>query len=266
MATSKEILDELEDRLGDVAQSAWSGAKSVFLFLFLGGWSSLWGLVLLLSWAFGWATGMALGGGILAATLLTVVGTRLWRRWQLAQRAEQELVARARLEGLKLDRNVEEVLQTFDVTYRRARAMLEDARERDPPLATDAELRLDNVREKLFAVAKAKTELLRDLRKLGRRARLEVVRETIEEARDDITARQREAEAIAADAHRLTERLSEVRKLSAGTEEATDDTGLKDVLEELDRTAKAYKEIDEVENETRRKLAEMRARQAQRQG
>ena len=186
------------------------------------------------------------------------------RRAKLRARAKQELVARARFDALRIDRNVEEVFEAFDRTYERIGRDLVDVRGVDAGLASRVSEQLDATRERLYATARSKSLILRDLRRYGSRARTRAVKSAAQSARDDATLRQAEIERMLGDVDRLAGRLQEVMLLNSGSRaDKAAGRELEGVMSDLDRTVAAYEQIDALENETERRVAQLRARQPQ---
>ncbi len=257
------MVDDLEGRIEFAAAGVWERLKRVFAVLFLAGWTFGWSFLLLMGYLFSAPTLMAVSGGAIAVGLLAGLVRRLTRRRRLERRAEHELIAKAKLEGVKLDRNIHEVLSAFDACYVQIKSTLEEPELAQETIAVDAAVDLDVVRDRLFHTAETKAKLLRELRKLGRSSSSSVVKQSVEDVRHAVVARQREAEQITQDAQRLLSRLEDVRRLTGGPDKAHARGKLEAVLQELDLTAKAYEEIEDAETAEARKLRALRAQQAQ---
>ncbi len=257
------MVDDLEGRIEFAAAGVWERMKRVFAVLFLAGWTFGWGFLLLMGYLFTAPTLMAVSGGAIAIGLLAGLVRRMTRRRRLERRAEDELVAKAKLEGVKLDRNIHGVLEAFDACYVQIKSTLEEPELAQETIAVDAAVDLEAVRDRLFHVAETKAKMLREVRKLGRGSGSSVVKASIDDARRAVVARQQEAEQITKDAQRLLSRLEDVRRLSAGPDKAQARGKLEAVLTELDRTAKAYEEIEQAETAEERKLRALRAQQSQ---
>lgn len=253
------MVDDLEGRIEFAASGIWDRIKSVFAVLFLTGWTLGWAFLLLMGYLFGAPTLMAVSGGAIGVGFLIGLVRRLTRRRRLERRAEDELIAKAKLEGVKLDRNIYAVLQAFDACYVQIKSTLEEPELAEDTVAVDAAVDLEAVRDRLFHTAETKAVMLRELRKLGRGSSSSVVKGSIEDAKRAVEDRQREAENITRDAQQLLKRLEEVRRLTAGPNKAEARGQLEAVLTELDRTANAYKEIEEAETAEERKLRALRA-------
>ncbi|MFO0725144.1 MAG: hypothetical protein U1E65_15290 [Myxococcota bacterium] len=170
-----------------------------------------------------------------AAVVAFVIAGRA-RHHRLVRAAERRLVARAELEGVRLHRSAEAVLTAFDLSYERALDMLASGELKT--VASDVRTDLDRVREHLFDVIRRESEAQVALRKLDRVRQVASVQEIVKDSRASADRLAEEANQITADTHRLVDRLSEVRRLSSGKE------SLDRVLEDLDRTARAYQEIE----------------------
>jgi hypothetical protein len=171
-----------------------------------------------------------------------VVG-RTARRWALKRRARRSLTARARLDGMSLNRDAEAVLGAFDHSYQRAVALLESPQLQG--IEDDARRSLDRVRNQLYDVITAEMRLRRDAKGLRRLRGVDAVTHALTEAEQQMRALHDESDRIAQDAQRLADRLDRVRQLAAGPAPTADaHEGLSRVLEDLDRTATAYEEIE----------------------
>lgn len=255
------MLNRLEDQLEDAARNVWEGARSVLQILLLAGWSGLWLLLLLIGSGLGLVGLQWASAGVLVATALGVFARHVVRRRRLEAKAGRELLARAQLENIRLDRNMADVLRAFDLSYGEATYLLETHALLDEGIRSNARRDLDRIREHLWSAAVDKTVILRNLRRMGRGSEVGAVRAALEDARDAATQRQRQAEQILSDARALNGRLLELRQLSSGEGRAVEQARgeLREVISELDRTAQAYQEIEAAENETERKLRALRA-------
>lgn len=253
------MADRIEDRIEDVARTVAKGAGSVLSVVALVGWMGLWLILALVGWIFTWPTMTAVSAAIVALTLIATIVRRASRRRKLARQAENELVARARLEQVKLDRDLEDVLRAFDLSHKRVHEILERGDVIEESMAIEAAVDLQRVREHLFVLAKEKASLLRDLKGLGRSSRVEAVSAAIDDLRRRIGEKQREAERIAQQTQLLSERLIEVGALSSSATASVPERELTKILADLDHTAKAYREIEQAETETARRLRAARA-------
>lgn len=252
--------DRIEDRIEDVARTVVKGAGDVLAWVAFSAWMAIWLLVALVGWIFTLPTVTAIGASVAAATILIGLIRRSVKRRRLERRAEKELIARAQLERVKIDRDLQDTLRAFDLAYKRVTEILEAGDRVEETLAVEAAVDLERVRNHLFEVARVKTSLIADLKALGRSSRVGAVSNAIDDLRARISDRQREAERITRDTQQLAQRLVEVSALapkSLAAEQPHNE--LSKILGELDRTAKAYKEIEEAETEAVRKLRAARA-------
>lgn len=259
---SDRIGERIEQEIEDAAHTLLSGASRVLVLAALIAWLGLWGLVGVIGLVFDLPTVATVGASAMGCTLIAWLARRVVKKRRLEGRARRELVARCALEGLRIDRELEGALRAFDLSYRRASEILESDSRIEEDLAVSAAVDLEHLRDHVFRLAREKCDLTRDLKGLGRPSRVAAVSTALEELRAQIRVRQGEAERIANDVHQLAVRLREVRALapSAAGEESSGE--LSRIFEELDRTAAAYREIEEAEDEVARRL---RARRASRE-
>jgi methyl-accepting chemotaxis protein len=253
------VSDKIEEKIEDAAHVLWEGARSIVAIAAFGGWMAIWLLLVLIGWLFSFPTLLMVSSGMVALTLTALGVQRTVRRRKLEKRAERELVARAQLTGLRLDRNMDSVLRGFDLSYRNVREVIEQNDRIEETLAVDAAVDLERVREHLFDLAKGKSRIVRDLKALGRSTRVESVAATADDLKRRAADHQRQAEQIAKDVQQLSERLHELSRLAAGQSRAGEGGELAKVLSDLDRTAAAYREIEEAEDETARRIRALRA-------
>lgn len=252
----RSLVEEWEDKLDVTARGIASGARKLVLTLLLLGWSGFWAVLTLIGWIFSLPALLTTGGAVLSATFVGVLVTRAVRRRRLAERAESELIARAELDRLALDRPLGAILGDFDVSYRRARQMLETSEMIDEGLAVEAGVDLERVREHLYDVARRSAATRADLRSLER-ARSKS--DTVAELRRELAERHAEAEQIAKDCFQLSKRLTEIRAMGVGQNDASTGRALEQVIQELDRTSAAYREIEAAETEVQRRVRQARA-------
>lgn len=256
------MLDDLGDRIEDAAESIGARLLRILGGLVVLGWSGFWAFLLLLGYLFTAPVLMGVSGAALVLGIVTVLVRGAMRKNRLARRAEHELVARAKLEGVKLDRNITAVLEAFDVTYNQVRRQLEQQKTLEETVVVDANLDLERVRERMFDTAVTKSELVRDARRLSRSSSSAVVRTSLDDAKAAVAEQQREAERITAEVQQLYDRLDQVRQAS-GDNAARDKSRLEQILTDLDTTARAYAEIEAAETDEERKLRALRAARTQ---
>src|SRR5262249_17466131 len=156
------------------------------------------------------------GAGVAGVTLLGAGTRRFVRRSRLKKRAETELIARAELNQLRVDRDLQDVMRAFDLSYKRGREIFEAGDRGGETLAVEAAVDLERVREHLYEVAQTKAGLIADLRALRRGSRVEALASAGDDLKKRAADRQREAERIATDTQQLAQRLVEVSSLLPG--------------------------------------------------
>jgi hypothetical protein len=238
-------MDSLEARLDALLRGVLASAKSTILALLLAGWSGLWLLVLVGGLAFAVQALIVAGGGVLAATWGSLGLRALLGRRRLVRRARRELMAQLRLEGRHraLDAELRATLTAFDATYARALGLLEAGPLLDSRLMTSAQTELERVRARVHAAAVGKVEQLAHLGRLSTDGHRPAVAQALEDARRAAREHQAEADELLGTTRDLAERLAEVRRLARPDGRAA----LVDVLEALDRTRSAYREIEAAE-------------------
>jgi hypothetical protein len=234
------MFEDLERFLAE----AWTKVRGVLLVLAVSGWSILWLLVLGFGWLFSIEALIGVSIGMLGLTGGGVVTMQALGRRARRRLARRSLVARADLERLRLAPELRATLESFDVSHKNVRGLLED------PAIDGASLRptlAENVsaaRERLYQITREENELRADLARLQRVQSTGAVGATIEETRARIQRLQREAEQIAVDMQKLSSRLGEVRALANDTDRtAPEQAALEKAIEDADRIAAAYREI-----------------------
>lgn len=249
----------MPERAEDIAREAFGKVQSIIFWILTSVWTVGWVVVAALGQALEVAFMTELGLGVLGATAVTWIGARTARRLVLGRRARTSLRARARLERLLLNRDADAVLGAFDHSYQRALALLESPQLSG--IASDARRNLGRVRDQIYDVVSTEMRLRREAKSLRRLRAVGAVHSALGEAEEQMRALHQESDRIAQDTQRLADRLDRVRQLAAGPAPAVEaNDGLERVLQDLDRTATAYEEIERERLES----AEARAERMQR--
>jgi hypothetical protein len=251
------VAEELFETTKGVVEETWPTFKRWLKYLLLSGWSVLWLLVLGIGWLVGSSTVMLVPGVVLGLTAVTVGYRSYAHKKRLESRARASLVARSQLNRLRLDRPMQAALSAFDHHYGRVQKQLAvpDLAEIDTGLKIEADI--ERARDHLYDLAETESRLREELASLKGARNVPSVSAAREEIRAQIVTVQKQGDKVALDVQKLSERLSTLRFLSSGSEPDAKQRTLEDVMEDLDRTAAAYQEIEED------RLAKMRARAAQ---
>jgi hypothetical protein len=252
-----QVADDLFESTKGAVEDAWPTVRHWLSVVMLAGWSAFWLLILGIGYLVGWPPMLFAPLIVLALTFTTVAYRRHRRKKRLAARAKVSLVARAQLRQLKLERPMQAALSAFDHHYARVHRQLSapDLAQIDIGLKIEAEL--ERARDLMFDLAVTESQLHEELNGLRGARSVSSVVSARDELRNQITGVGREADKVALDVQKIGERLGAMKQLSGGNEPAIKQRSLEDVLEDLDRTAAAYKEIDED------RLERMRAKAAQ---
>lgn len=226
----------MADRPDDIAKEVIAQVRAVFLLLLKGGFLIACLSVAALGTLFQ-STGLVAGGlGAFGLGLSAFIVSARVGKLRLRRAAEVKLLARAELDGLRIGKDAEAVLTAFDVCYVRALELL--AAPDFTAVALDMRDDLSRVREHLYEVVRREVDYRSGLRRLDHVKQVEAVRLIGDDSRATADRLAAEANRIAADTHKIVDRLGEVRRLSDGRET------LDKVIEDLDRTARAYQEIE----------------------
>lgn len=250
----------MPEAIEDTLHRAGSKLRTVLLWLLFSGWSLLWGTVAAVGWAADLGGLLKAGLGVLGATFAGILGYRFTARRRLKAMAQSSLVAKAKLEGLELDRETESILRLFDLAHAGVQQRLGQGSLGEIELETTVAANMDRAREHLYRLSAAEASLRRDLRTLETMRTMDPVSTAVASTRRQIEQIDREARDIVRDAQKVSERLGEVRRLldgpSAGAETKRQ---LEEAVAELDATAAAYREIDATSLEAaERRVQELR--------
>jgi hypothetical protein len=250
---------ELEEKMRETTQAVGRFVKG----LLFAGWLLGWGAVAAIGWAASIQWMLGAGIGIAGASVLGLIGQRAARKSRLQRLAKTSLVAKAELEGLRLDRETSSVLGLFDLAYQSAMDRLADPEVLRADLGIDVMSNLDRARDHLYKLTSVEVKLRLDLRQMTALASSSSVASAADELRAQIAEIDREANSIAGDAQKLSARVTEVHRLIGSGQKTEETRGrLQDALRELDVTASAYKEIDDSSLEA----AQRRVQQLRKQG
>ncbi len=251
----------MPERAEDIAREAFGKMQSVIFWILSGVWTLAWLVVAGMGAALDSPALTEVGLTVLGASAVLWIGARTARRLVLGRRARTSLRARARLERMALNRDADGVLGAFDHSYQRALALLDS-----PQLsgvADDARRNLGRVRDQIYDVVSTEMRLRREAKSLRRLRAVGAVHSALGEAEEQMRALHQESDRIAQDTQRLADRLDRVRQLAAGPAPAAEaNDGLERVLQDLDRTATAYEEIERERLESAEERAERRQRAA----
>lgn len=240
-----QVADDLYQTTKEVVEDTWPTVKSFISVLLLGGWSIFLVLLLGIGYLISWPPMVIAPTVLLALTFITVSYRRWAKQKRLAARARVSLVARAQHRGLRLERPMQAALTAFDHHSSRIQRQLAapDLAQIDTGLKIEAEV--ERARDHIFELALTESQLRRELESLKGARNVASVSGAREELKSQLAGVAREADKVALDVQKISERLSAMKQLSGGSEPAVKQRSLDDVLEDLDRTAAAYKEIDE---------------------
>lgn len=222
----------MAERPDDIAKEVIAQVRAVFLLLLKGGFLIACLSVAALGTLFQ-STGLVAAFGLGLSAF--IVSARV-NKVRLKRAAEVKLLARAELDGLRIGKDAEAVLTAFDVCYVRALELL--SAPDFTAVALDMKDDLSRVREHLYEVVRREVDYRTGLRRLDHVKQVEAVRMIGDDSRATADRLAAEANRIATDTHKIVDRLGEVRRLSDGRET------LDKVIEDLDRTARAYQEIE----------------------
>jgi hypothetical protein len=240
-----ELAEEIYERSRDVAAETMPKVRRWLKFFLLMGWSFAWLALLVVGALLGYAPLVAVPAGIVAVTWLGA-GVVHWRgRRRLRLLAEQSLLARAQLEGVNVGRRMAGALTAFDLQHRRVQELLKQPGLGGLEAALRIEADVSTARDLVFDLAKAEARLLKEFASLRGSRSVPSVEASRKELKAEIDATTAKADKVAGDVQRLAERLGNLRSLSGSADTAARERSLEDVLEDLDRTASAYREIDD---------------------
>lgn len=252
-----DVAEELFETTKGVVEDTWPTFKRWMKYLLLSGWSLFWLVILGIGYLVSWAPMMITPAVVLALTAVTVTYSSHKRKKALEARAKVSLVARSQRDRLKLDRPMQAALSAFDHHYGRVHRQLSAPGMNEIEIGLKVEADIERARDHLFDLAETESRLRLELNSLKGARNVPSVSAAREEIRQQIQSVQQQGDKVALDVQKLSERLGNMRVLSGGMEPAIKQRTLEDVMEDLDRTAAAYQEIDED------RLAKMRARAAQ---
>lgn len=256
----------MPERAEDIAREAFGKVGNVLFWILFWVWTVAWGAIAGVGALLEVPMAFQIGVGVAGGSAVVLGGGRLVRRWMLKSQAKTSLLARARLEGLRLNRDAEAVLGAFDHSYQRALGLL--AMPDLAAMGTEARHNLDRVRAQIYDLVSTEMRLRLDAKKLRKLRTVGAVSSVLDDAQQQMRALHVESDKIAQDTQRLADRLDRVRQLSAGPTRGSEASeGIARVLEDLDHTASAYEEIERERLESAEERAErlLRARRAQHQ-
>lgn len=228
---------------------SWRQARDALLVLSLGAWVAMSIVIALAGWATRSTLHQSFGLGLLALGLVVAGGTWVSRRWRLRHHAGWSLQARADLEGLELDENVDATLMVFDLATSRIRALLADPALADVVDAEAVNRELQTSGEELFELGRRSVALRADHDRLKRQAQTPVV-ESAKSANQEERARIDVASTrIAEELQALQSNIEATRTLArsaSGSEDAIQ--RLAEARREIDAGAAAIKEIARLNN------------------
>ncbi len=249
---------DLEEKMRETTQAVGQVIKKIVF----AGWLLGWGAVTLIGWAMGAPWIMGTGVAVAGASVAGVFAQRVAKRNRLKRLAATSLVAKAELDGLRLNRETESVLGLFDLAYQSAMDRLADPEVLRADLGIDVMSNLDRARDHLYKLTSVEVKLRKDLRTMTELANSSSVATAAEELRNQIAEIDREAGSIADDAQKLSARITEVHRLIGAGQRTEETRGrLQDALRDLDITASAYKEIDDSSLEAARRRVEQLRKQ-----
>jgi hypothetical protein len=243
-----KVVDALERAGRDLARNVWPGVRdfleTLLLFLWMGAWLTVAGLGHL----FSIEPMVSWGLGVSAVSGVGFVAARTLRRRRLRREAATSLVARARLERLRLTAEMEAIFVAFDQGYRSVRAQLVGAGASQRELGLGVLKQIDESRDHVFSLAVREKELVREVAELRGHERTASIQGATLRLDERIRAVRREADDVAETVQKLSDRIGKLGDLSRGElPSAEQQRQLSALLEDLDRTEAAYREIDEAE-------------------
>jgi len=256
----------MPERAEDIAREAFGKVRDVLFWILFWSWTLGWLAIGGLGSVIGSPDVFHAGMAMAAGSAVVLGGGRLTRRLVLTSRAKTSLIARARLESLRLNRDAEAVLGAFDHSYERALGLL--GAPEIAGVAAEARHNRGRVREQIYDLISTEMRLRLDAKKLRRLRTVGAVSSALGDAEQQMRALHNESDTIAQDTQRLADRLDRVRQLAAGPSRSTEaQDGIARVLEDLDQTASAYEEIERERLESDEARAErlLKARRPQAQ-
>ncbi|MCK6545813.1 hypothetical protein L6R52_08090 [Myxococcota bacterium] len=242
------MVDALERAGRDLARNVWPGVRDFLETLLLFLWTGAWLTVAGLGHLFSIDAMVTWGIGVAAVSGAGFVTARVLRRRRMRREAATSLVARARLERLRLSSEMEAIFVAFDQGYRSVRAQLVGAGASQRELGTNVLKQIDESRDHVFSLAVRERELVRELDELRRHDRTAAIQGATVRLDERIRDLRREADDVADTVQKLSDRIGKLGDLSRGElPSAEQQRQLTALLEDLDRTEAAYREIDEAE-------------------
>jgi hypothetical protein len=235
-------LETLHHEAREAGRNFVDGARTVVFGFIFSSWLFIWLLVAVGGWALGVPVLLEAGLGVAGASTVILGASRFRRRRRLARAARWSALARARLERVGLGREIEAVLRAYDLAAERCRLALEQ-----PELKAQANLRVvfERSLDRLVELAREDGRLRGAMRRMRRIDDLGSTRAALDDAEKALAKVRSEADAIAQDAQRVGERLTDLTQLGAGETELSAGQSLAESVTELDRTRAAYRELEE---------------------
>lgn len=255
-------MDPIERVVRDVGRNVWPPLKDLLETLGFLAWTGIWAAVAGVGWLFSYAPMINTGLAMIALSLLGAGVVRFRRRRRLRKAARTSLVARARLDRLRLPSEIEAVLAAFDLSFRNITQELSLSPQAGGELAASILRELERAQGRMYEIARQQVRVRADLAELERLDAVRSVAATAAELRAEQAQLGEEADLLATNAQRLQERVASVRRISAGSSMESEPAraALEQVLEDLERTEAAYREIDAGDLKQREARAREQAR------